>query len=188
MIIYAGGDRRARARHQGILLTDLSVSVAAFDNCAASILAAIQTENGRGPELAPLPAELVSVLINRPAAELDNRRITFRTASGECICRVSVLHPYNSRVGQPMLALHLYQSTDLNDEIEEFAAEHELTPRERQTLLGIANGLTCKEIAGELDLSPNTVKSFLRLLMVKIGVARRGEIISKVLDHQRYRL
>lgn len=187
MMIHAGADRHVRARYHGILLTDLSVRVAALDCGAASILADVETDNGHRSGPAALPQEVVATLRRVPPGELDNRSISFRLTNGVCVCRVSVLHSCTDDDATPMLALHLHRATDIRQEIEAFASAHDLTLRERQTLLGIANGLTCKEIAEKLNLSPNTVKSFLRLLMVKIGVARRGEIISKLLDHQRFR-
>lgn len=56
-----------------------------------------------------------------------------------------------------------------------------LTPRERQMLELLIHGMTTKEIALSLGLSPNTVKSFLRLLMAKMGVTTRSGIVGKVL-------
>jgi DNA-binding CsgD family transcriptional regulator len=188
MVTNAGDGGHRAARLQGILLTDLSLRVAALDAGAAAILAEHNGIDRRDAAMAVLPDEVVRKLRSQPASELHDRSISFRIAKGNYVCRVSVLHPYESRLGtQTMLALHLYRDTDVREEIDRFAAEYDLTDRERQTLLGIANGLTSKEIAERLNISPNTVKSFLRLMMVKIGVARRGEIISKVLDHQRHR-
>ena len=45
----------------------------------------------------------------------------------------------------------------------------------------LIQGMTTKEIAGSLNLSPNTVKSFLRLVMTKMGVTTRSGIVGKVL-------
>jgi DNA-binding CsgD family transcriptional regulator len=188
MVTHAGDSGHRAARLQGILLTDLSLRVAAIDTGAAAILADSNGSERRDIIMAALPEEVIRKLRGQPATELHDRTISFRVAKGNYVCRVSVLHPCESRLGaQTMLALHLYRDTDVREEIDRFAAEYDLTERERQTLLGIANGLTSKEIAERLNISPNTVKSFLRLMMVKIGVARRGEIISKVLAHQRHR-
>ena len=45
-----------------------------------------------------------------------------------------------------------------------------LTPREREVLLGIADGKTNKEIATALDLSVRTVESYRETLMQKLGI------------------
>jgi len=56
-----------------------------------------------------------------------------------------------------------------------------LTPREQEAIQFLLQGLTSKEIAGHMKISPNTVKSFLRLVMVKLGVSTRSGIVGKIL-------
>jgi DNA-binding CsgD family transcriptional regulator len=34
-----------------------------------------------------------------------------------------------------------------------------------------------------MAISPNTVKAFLRLIMIKMGVTTRAGIVAKILDH-----
>jgi DNA-binding NarL/FixJ family response regulator len=50
-----------------------------------------------------------------------------------------------------------------------------LTPRERQVLALIAEGLTNKEIARDLDIGPGTVKAHVEKLIAKLGVADRTQ-------------
>jgi DNA-binding NarL/FixJ family response regulator len=50
------------------------------------------------------------------------------------------------------------------------AALESLTPRERDVLQGVANGLTNKAIAGELGISPRTVEAHRESLMRKLQV------------------
>jgi DNA-binding CsgD family transcriptional regulator len=52
-----------------------------------------------------------------------------------------------------------------------------ITERERQVLQLLANGRSNKQIAAELDLSPNTVKTHVASLFEKLRVARRTEAI-----------
>lgn len=56
-----------------------------------------------------------------------------------------------------------------------------LTQREQETIHLLLQGLTSKEIAERMRISPNTVKAFLRLVMVKMGVGTRSAIVGKVL-------
>ena len=57
-----------------------------------------------------------------------------------------------------------------------------LTTREQEVLHFLANaGLTTKEIAVRMEISPNTVKAFLRIVMVKMGVSTRSGILGKVI-------
>jgi DNA-binding NarL/FixJ family response regulator len=50
-----------------------------------------------------------------------------------------------------------------------------LTPREREVLDKIADGLTNKEIARLLDVSPGTVKAHVERVIAKLGVADRTQ-------------
>jgi DNA-binding NarL/FixJ family response regulator len=50
------------------------------------------------------------------------------------------------------------------------AALESLTPRERDVLQGVANGLTNKAIAGELGISPRTVEAHRESLMRKLQI------------------
>ena len=60
-----------------------------------------------------------------------------------------------------------------------------LTSRERQMVELLIAGMTTKEMAQALHLSANTIKSFLRLMMAKMGVATRCGIVGKLLEGDR---
>jgi DNA-binding CsgD family transcriptional regulator len=47
----------------------------------------------------------------------------------------------------------------------------------------LIEGMTTKEMAQALGLSPNTIKSFLRLVMAKMGVSTRSGIVGKLLEN-----
>ena len=55
-----------------------------------------------------------------------------------------------------------------------------LTPRERETVKLLLQGLTSKEIAAQMGISSNTVKAFVRLVMIKMGVSTRSGIAGKI--------
>jgi DNA-binding NarL/FixJ family response regulator len=54
-----------------------------------------------------------------------------------------------------------------------------ITPREYVVLECLATGLSNKQIAGDLGLSPNTIKTHIANLLAKLEVARRTEAIHK---------
>ena len=62
----------------------------------------------------------------------------------------------------------------------EAAKQFELTEREQETVQMLLQGLTSKEIAARMGISPNTVKAFLRLVMVKMGVSTRSGIVGRI--------
>jgi DNA-binding NarL/FixJ family response regulator len=53
-----------------------------------------------------------------------------------------------------------------------------LSPRERDVLRLVADGRTNREIASALDVGPETVKTVLGRIFVKLGVTRRAEAVS----------
>lgn len=54
-----------------------------------------------------------------------------------------------------------------------------ISPREEEVLARLAEGLSNKEIARALDVSPNTVKTHLAKLYEKLDVARRTQAVTK---------
>jgi DNA-binding CsgD family transcriptional regulator len=55
-----------------------------------------------------------------------------------------------------------------------------LTAREQETVQFLLEGFTSKEIAQRMGISPNTVKAFIRLVMVKMSVSTRSGIIGRI--------
>lgn len=58
-----------------------------------------------------------------------------------------------------------------------------LSTRELEVLKFLAEGLSNKEIALALHLSPNTVKTHVRSLMNKLGVDHRLQVVVLALRH-----
>jgi DNA-binding CsgD family transcriptional regulator len=83
-----------------------------------------------------------------------------------------------------VVAVHLDTEPNGDDPVNRLVSEYRLTKREQQALRGIALGLTTKELAGRMQISPNTVKSFIRLITVKMGVSSRAEIMVRLLENR----
>ena len=65
--------------------------------------------------------------------------------------------------------------------ITEISERFGLTAREQETVQFLLEGLTSKEIDQRMKISPNTVKAFIRLVMVKMNVSTRSGIIGRVI-------
>jgi len=59
-----------------------------------------------------------------------------------------------------------------------------LTRREREALEYLLQGLTSKAIANRMNISPNTVKAFLRMIMIKTGVSSGSAMVGKIIMAQ----
>jgi DNA-binding CsgD family transcriptional regulator len=163
----------------GLILTDLSFNVIAIDRGAMTIL----SHPGRS-DVEPdyrMPEEILTHLRGRRPSEWASVKAQFRKGKNEYICRMYLLESRNGQATEPTLAVHLEKDTSTNDAVYEAAVKYHLTEREQQVLRGISMGLATKEVATRLNISPNTVKAFLRLVMIKMGVTTRAATVAKVL-------
>lgn len=81
----------------------------------------------------------------------------------------------------PAIAVILERSRTSFDAAQA-AAQFHLTARERETLRYLMEGLTNKEIGYRMNISPNTVKAFLKLIMMKMNVSTRSGIVGKAVN------
>ncbi|MBN1263922.1 MAG: response regulator transcription factor [Anaerolineales bacterium] len=58
-----------------------------------------------------------------------------------------------------------------------------LTPREREVLILMVEGLNNRQIAGQLSVSPSTIKSHVSNILTKFGVTSRTEAVTLALRH-----
>ena len=86
---------------------------------------------------------------------------------------------------QPSIAALLERNDRLVLEIALITKQYRLTRREGETLELLTHGLTSREMATRMSISRNTVKTFMRLLMVKMGVSTRSEVIGRIFDEVR---
>jgi DNA-binding CsgD family transcriptional regulator len=61
------------------------------------------------------------------------------------------------------------------------AKQFNFSPRERQAVEWLLQGLSSKEIADRMEISCHTVNSFIRTIMIKMGVSNRSGILGKII-------
>jgi DNA-binding CsgD family transcriptional regulator len=104
----------------------------------------------------------------------------FKSGRRKYFCR-SFLVDSNGK-GMPLTAaLLLERCSSSTMALAQIGQDFELTQREKETVELLIQGLTSKEIAVRMEISPNTVKAFLRIVMVKMGVSTRSGILGKVI-------
>jgi DNA-binding CsgD family transcriptional regulator len=110
--------------------------------------------------------------------------LTDRFTSGrrEYVCRTFLLDSAGKRDSRlrPRFVVILERVRAPHGDLARWSEQYQLTTRERETVEHLAEGLSSKEIASKMNISPRTVKSFLRLVMVKVGASNRGVIIAKM--------
>jgi DNA-binding CsgD family transcriptional regulator len=166
----------------GVLLLDLSLRCVAWDQGVASILKDGDTSlfNPQSPSW--IPQEILDVIRRRKLGELGALKAYLRIGEPEYLCRAYLLETVAPPAAQQLVAIHLERTSFAVETVYSCATEYHLTVREAEVLRGIALGLSTKELAIRLVISPNTVKAFLRLVMIKMGVATRGEMFAKLLE------
>ncbi len=167
----------------GVVVLENGLNVVASNAEALQIL----TFPGRPDDIcdpnAWLSGRVLSRLVDRRASNPPSIVREFKSGQRTYLCssfpisfRGSIREP-----NPPALALLLERKSNGGFSMAAISARFALTPREEETVKLLLQGLTSKEIAQRMQISPNTVKAFLRLVMVKMGVSTRSGIIGKLL-------
>jgi len=105
----------------------------------------------------------------------------FKSGKRRYVCKSYQVACNGSDSLQPAFAVLLERDTaDSHSALAEIAEQFGLTQRECETVEFLLQGLTSKEIAIRMKISANTVKAFIRLVMVKMNVSTRSGIAGKI--------
>jgi DNA-binding CsgD family transcriptional regulator len=83
------------------------------------------------------------------------------------------------------LALLLERGQRQDHALRRLSMEFRLSPRETEVLRLLTEGLTNKEIASTLGVSTNTVKVFVRGVMLKVGVSGRSAMVARIMRERK---
>jgi DNA-binding CsgD family transcriptional regulator len=110
--------------------------------------------------------------------------LAFTSGRRRYLCRAFQLDESGSadRRFQPRVLLVLERERKNRADTTRWSEQFQLTSRECETVKLLLKGLTSKEIATEMSISPNTVKSFLKLAMAKVGASNRTALIARILE------
>jgi DNA-binding CsgD family transcriptional regulator len=169
----------------GMALSDFSFRLIALDDRAESIFRAIRMAKGDRAACAEasdqIPRRIADRLRRLRPSRLDSAEIQFRAGSGRYRARVFVAKPRSGLLNHPCLLLHVEEDACKRKALLGSRLKYNLSTRESEALSGIAMGLTSKEIAVRMNISPGTVDKFLRMVMIKTGARNRAGILAKLL-------
>jgi DNA-binding CsgD family transcriptional regulator len=106
--------------------------------------------------------------------------VGFLSGRRHYVCRPFSLESRDGSARPPLFALLLERRPRDPVELSEVSRRFHLSRRERETIQHLIQGLTTKEIAQRMSVSPNTIKQFVRLIMIKMLVTTRSGIIGKI--------
>jgi DNA-binding CsgD family transcriptional regulator len=169
----------------GFLLLDSSLSIVSF--------------NGEAVQILSYP-DNVTILTNSDLllTETIRSRLITQQASGESVfvkqfksgrrtyfCRAFLIDSHAKEPGQPTTAVLLERGPSGLVLLSQVCQQFKFTQREREVLEYLLQGMSSKVIANRMNLSPSTVKGFVRLIMIKTGVSSRSAIVAKIMMIQR---
>ncbi len=172
----------------GLIVVDAALSVIASNAEAVQIL----TFPERPENIRHMDSWLANkIRIDLVAKQSPPRVVNeFRSAKRTYLCRSFPIdvtgtrkvenHKNGSSQAEGLLIVMLERKGNEVVMIAEISERFGLTARERETVQFLLEGFTSKEIAQRMKISPNTVKAFIRLVMVKMGVSTRSGIIGKI--------
>jgi DNA-binding CsgD family transcriptional regulator len=164
----------------GFMLLDTSLHPVAFSPEMLRILAyPTKPERIKQPSLFIFD-KVRSGLVNQQGGhDLDFVRL-YKSGNRRYMCRSFRLECNQSGETRYWVGLLLERYSSGVVALTELSKHFHLTCREIETVELLVQGLTSKEIANRMNISPNTVKAFLRLVMVKMEVSTRSGIVGKI--------
>ena len=108
----------------------------------------------------------------------------FKSGRRRYFCRAFLLDANRKQDSDAAIAVLLERGPSGLIPLSQLSQQYHLTQREAETLVYLLQGLCSKEIASRMNVSTNTVKTFLRLVMIKTGVSSRSAMIGKIMMTQ----
>ena len=165
----------------GVILLDSTLNLIASNRDAFQILAYPTPVQQISRGEAFLRDKVHTILLRSRKPGLPPNFVSeFRSGERRYSCGAYFLERQGGGAGPGVLLLLEREAQPFVD-MKLAAAQFDLTPREQETVQHLLRGLTTKEIAGRMNISPSTVNAFLRLIMVKVGANNRSAVVRKIL-------
>jgi DNA-binding CsgD family transcriptional regulator len=171
------------ASNQGFILLDNRLRPIAYNSEAVQILSFPAKPDRIRQVSLFIHDKIRSNILGNSSPEMPEFAKEWKAGRRTYNCRAFQINcSCNSEMKSPIaFAIILERRVSHATALSDLSREFELTTRECETVSLLVEGLTSKEIASRMQISPNTVKAFLRLVMVKMDVSTRSGIVGKAL-------
>ena len=168
----------------GLIIVDSSCLQVIFSNDEAVRILDYPRQRRKNSVFPDSLGEKVRNLLGK-GFQLDNISATeFISGRRHYICQFVSMGTGAIGVHRPAVAISLERPQSVTLFLPLVADRFRLTYREQEALGLLCKGLSTKDIATEMNISPNTAKAFLRLVMLKMGVQGRSGILGSILQCQ----
>lgn len=175
----------AIATRPGLVVVDATLKLVAFNSEAIQILTYPEHPDKVARIDDWISNQIRIRLLDGQAPSPANVPEEFKSSRRTYLCRSFPVSAINgSPARKPSLAILMERKTNGTLKLAELGDRYNLTAREMETVQLLLQGLTSKEIAERMKISPNTVKAFIRLVMVKMSVSTRSGIIGKIVGQR----
>jgi DNA-binding CsgD family transcriptional regulator len=162
----------------GLLLADLNLKPIYASNAATSILHYVDQPDATANHTTVQTRIRFILQIDRFIAECSPR--DFLSGRRRYVCRSFLIESLADGHRPPLVALILERRPRDPFVLSDVGRRFHLSLREIETVQHLIHGLTTKEAAQRMNISPNTVKQFVRFIMNKMRVTTRSGIIGKL--------
>jgi DNA-binding CsgD family transcriptional regulator len=168
----------------GFLLTDSLLNPISFNAEAIQILNYPEKFANLAHSELFLAEKIRSTLISRQSSGEWAFVTEFQSGKRRYFCRTFLVDSGAKEPFQPSIAILLERGPAALVPLSRVCEQFKLTRREREVLEYLLQGMSSKVIANRMNLSPSTVKAFLRLIMIKTGASSRSAMVGKILMTQ----
>jgi DNA-binding CsgD family transcriptional regulator len=170
---------KAALSAEGFLLLDASMNPVLVNSAAAQILIYPQETQGHRDLDGYIAGRVRSALFYERPSNGPALVSQFQSGRRTYWCRSFHVNSMANGRSKASLAVLFERGLARSASIAQLSERFNLTAREQEVSQYLLQGLTSKQIAIRMEISPNTVKAFLRLIMVKMGVSTRSAIVGK---------
>ena len=176
-LVVGRDDRRSMIPSTaGLVLLDAQDRVVYHNSEAITILTYSRSSMTHPP--ASLHQAIQSLLRAQKSSSAQVSAADFRSGRRRYTCRFFTLAHCSGNAAQAARGILLERAASVD--VSAAAQQFGLTQREQETVELLTLGLTSKEIASRMKISPNTVKAFFRMVMTKMSVSTRSGIVGKI--------
>ena len=179
------------AQHTGVLLTNLAQRILYASPHAKMLMGRLAEFPGARPRSGPLPSPVMSLcqalqdkLTRTPQRHTweDNPSQSVVTIHGGVMLLRAIVLPFDDAIMEYRFLVLLEFIPCEFPAIQSLPADKypSLSKRQQAIVQGLIRGLTNKELASELHISPHTVKEYIRSIMLKVNVTTRSGIVAQL--------